>query len=163
MVSSGLAPSPQTTIMPLQPKRKPCSSTLPPLQLLLSLLSPQTSYTHAGASSLSFSSAPTGIWLWILSPKPQPLRQSHQTQGPLLQLLNLSPSPCSVSHNGHPLLLEIFASSSQGPPRPTPCSPLPHHGLGGNNPLSSMTGGPVSSALSQMTSSRPFHNHLAMV
>lgn len=53
MASSGLAPSPQTTITPLQPKRKLSSSTLPPLQLLLSLLLPQTSYPDAGASSLS--------------------------------------------------------------------------------------------------------------
>lgn len=85
MASSSLAPSPQTTIMPLQPKRKLCSSTLPPLQLLLSLLLPQTSYTNAHASSLSFSSAPPGIWLLSLplSPKPQP-PPNYQTQGLLL-------------------------------------------------------------------------------
>lgn len=53
MASSSLAPSPQTTITPLRPKRKLSSSTLPPLRLLLSLLLPQTSYTDARASSLS--------------------------------------------------------------------------------------------------------------
>lgn len=80
MASSSLAPSPQTTIMPLQPKRKLCSSTLPPLQLLLSLLLPQTSYTNAHASSLSFSSAPIGIWLGSLPPSPKPWpRPSHPT------------------------------------------------------------------------------------
>ena len=102
MASSSLAPSPQTTIMPLQPKRNLCSSTLPPLQLLLSLLLPQTSYTKAHASSLSFSSAPTGIWLGSLplSPKPWP-PPSHPTLGLLLQVLTSGHLPAAFTQWPH--------------------------------------------------------------
>jgi len=162
MASSSLAPSPQTTIMLFQPKRKLCSSTLPPLQLLLSLLLPQTSYTKAHASSLSFAME-FGLG-------PCHCLQSHG------HLVVIQPKVCSsrfwpqaifllCSHNGHTVLLETPASSSQSPHHPYPV-PLPMPsvawlGVRGQDSLGSITGGLVSfSACSQVITSRPFHDRL---
>lgn len=161
MASSSLAPSPQTTITPLRPKRKLCSSTLPPMQLLLSLLLPQTSYTDAHASSLSFSSVPTGIWLLSLplSPKPWPTPNYHKacSSSP-----HLRSALCCISLNGHLLLLETLASFSHGPHHPTQVLSSPQCS-GVHDPLSYMTGGLIFfSALSWIISSIPFHNYQTM-
>lgn len=128
MASSSLAPSPQTTIMLFQPKRKLCSSTLPPLQLLLSLLSPQTSYTKAHASSLSFT---TGICLGSLplSPKPWPPR-SYPTQGLLLQVLTSGHLPAVFTQWPHipsgnsRFLLSKSSPSLPSAPPPSQCGGL---------------------------------------
>lgn len=124
MASSSLAPSPQTTITPLQPKRKLSSSTLPPLQLLLSLLLPQTSYTDARASSLSSCLHPLEFGFC-----PCHCLQSHG------HLLIIEPRACSsrpclrlslccILHNGCP-----SASGNSlpfpGPHHPTQMLPSP--------------------------------------
>lgn len=119
MASSSLAPSPQTTITPLRPKRKLSSSTLPPLRLLLSLLLPQTSYTDARASSLSSCLHPLEFGFC-----PCHCLQSHR------HLLIIKPRACSsrsspqafslrsVLHNGRPSTASANSCLFPGPHHP---------------------------------------------
>lgn len=88
MASSSLAPSPQTTITPLQPKRKLSSSTLPPHPTAAFLAFTPNFLPRCSRFLTFFLPAPAGIWLpsLLLSPKPWP-PPNYRAQGLLLQAL----------------------------------------------------------------------------